>query len=647
MGSSWIALLGALAVASILLLAPGAALGRLAGLRGLWLWGGAPVYSVTAISLAGVIAGLVGMPWSILAVALTTAVLAAVLLALRRLPGWRGQARPSGPALDRRVWGAVPVVAGLVIVLQSAAALGRPDAISQTFDNVYHLNAIRYLVDVGTASPFEVGAMTSPTQWFYPIGWHAVASLLVQLIGVSVPIAANATWIAFAAVAWPLGAVLLARAFAGGGLAAAVTTAAVIPAIPAFPLLMSTYGVLYPYGAGLALVPFALAATALLFRLTGHRLGIPAPTAAIALLGALPALALTHPGALMGWLAFAVPVVVVALVRRIRRRGWRASTWPIIGLAAFVLVGLAAVRVLRPPYEATLWPARGTIGQAVGEVITVSVNGSPVPVVVAVLTVTGLVVLLRRRSARDLALLGVFLVAAGLYVVVAGVWHPAIRDFLTAPWYNNTPRLAALLALPVVPVAAAGGRAVIDAIVRSRAVSRWNAGHRRGAAVLAASGAVVLLVAAQGNTMPEAVRDAQRTYAMGPGAPLLSPDEWELLTQLDELVEADAVIAGSPWTGAGLAYAIAGREVLMPHMLMYVDPAGEAVNEGLDEAVAGGATCRAIAERNVGYVLDFGDREVHGGEHPFTGFDDLATSDAVELVTSVGDAALYRVVACD
>lgn len=647
MESSWIALLGALAVAAVLLLAPGALLGRLAGLRGLWLWAGAPVYSITAVTLAGVVAGLVGMAWSLLAVAATTAVLAAILLAVRRIPGWRGQARSTGSRRHRWIWAAAPAVAGVIIVLQSVAALGRPDAISQTFDNVYHLNAIRYLVDVGTASPFEVGAMTSPTQWFYPIGWHAVASLIVQLLGVSVPIAANATWIAFAALAWPLGAVLLARAFAGGSPAVAVTAAAVIPAVPAFPLLMSTYGVLYPYGAGLALVPFSLAVSAAVFRLTRHRLGISAPAAAIAVLGAIPALALTHPGALMGWLAFAVPVAVVAVVRRIRSRGLRASAWAIAGLGGFLLVGLAAVRVLRPPYEATLWPARGTVGQAVGEVITVSVNGSPVPIVVALLTITGLVVLARRRSATDLVLLGVFLVAAGLYVIVAGVWQPAVRDLLTAPWYNNTPRLAALLALPVVPVAAAGGRAAIDFVRRSRPVSRWASEHRRGAAAFATLGAVVLIVAAQGNTMPEAIRDAQRTYAMTPGAPLLSPDEWILLNQLDEVVEPDAVIAGSPWTGAGLAYAISGREVLMPHMLMYVDPAGEAINEGLDDAVAGGEVCRAVAERNVGYVLDFGEREVHGGEHPFTGFDDLATSDAVELVTSVGDAALYRVVACD
>jgi hypothetical protein len=45
-------------------------------------------------------------------------------------------------------------------------------------------------------------------------------------------------------------------------------------------------------------------------------------------------------------------------------------------------------------------------------------------------------------------------------------------------------------------------------------------------------------------------------------------------------------------------------------------------------------------------VLDFGDEEVHGGDHPYPGLENLATSDAVELVEAVGSAKLYRVTAC-
>ena len=49
---------------------------------------------------------------------------------------------------------------------------------SLTFDNVFHLNAIRYVLDTGAASPLQLGQMTSPSGGvpFYPsaaTGTHA------------------------------------------------------------------------------------------------------------------------------------------------------------------------------------------------------------------------------------------------------------------------------------------------------------------------------------------------------------------------------------------------------------------------------------------------------------------------------------------
>jgi hypothetical protein len=48
----------------------------------------------------------------------------------------------------------------------------------------------------------------------------------------------------------------------------------------------------------------------------------------------------------------------------------------------------------------------------------------------------------------------------------------------------------------------------------------------------------------------------------------------------------------------------------------------------------------------VKYVLDFGSKEVHGGDHPFPGFEDLSESSAVKLVLQHGSAKLYQVTAC-
>jgi len=218
---------------------------------------------------------------------------------------------------------------------------------------------------------------------------------------------------------------------------------------------------------------------------------------------------------------------------------------------------------------------------------------------------------------------------------------------MTAAWYNNAPRLAAVVPLIVVPVAAVGAAAVWAWI--TAAVARRSTAGGPGTAArsgLAVGLVLVLVVATQLGAMQQAVREAAASYALNADSPLVSEDEMTLLRRLPGEVPADAVIAGSPWTGAGVAYAISGREVLMPHTLMDIDPETELINDELDEAGARPDVCAAILDKGVQYVLDFGDREVHGAIHPFPGLDDLATSSAVEVVDFEGDAVLYRVIAC-
>lgn len=56
--------------------------------------------------------------------------------------------------------------------------------------------------------------------------------------------------------------------------------------------------------------------------------------------------------------------------------------------------------------------------------------------------------------------------------------------------------------------------------------------------------------------------------------------------------------------------------------------------------------CPALEEEQVKYVLDFGDQEVHGRDHPYPGLKDLEPSGVVELVDAEGEAKLYRITAC-
>ncbi|NKF32288.1 hypothetical protein HER21_38325, partial [Pseudomonas sp. BGM005] len=114
---------------------------------------------------------------------------------------------------------------------------------------------------------------------------------------------------------------------------------------------------------------------------------------------------------------------------------------------------------------------------------------------VAALVIAGLVVCLRRRSATDWMAVGFFAAAAGLYIVVSGLPYLVQRDILTGAWYNNAPRLAALLAIAWVPLAAVGGATLWNAATRwvTRRISRR--GLRR--ASLAAAVVLVLVVIPQ------------------------------------------------------------------------------------------------------------------------------------------------------
>lgn len=642
----WIELLLALGTLGLLLFVPGYLIARALGLRGLWAVAVSGPASVTVVVIASIVAPLMGLTWGVLPVALVTALLLLVVVGLRML-FWRGLSLGTADEVLRPWARAATVAAPLVILVQVLLMIASPDHISQTFDNIFHLNAVRYILDTGNASPFWVSSLTSaesgvlPT--FYPAGWHALSALLVGLSGVSIPVASNALLIGFTTFTWTTGIIALTRELWGSRTVTIVAAAAAATCFPAFPLLLADYGVLFPYMMGLSFVPVSLA---LLIRavIETHADGRVRIPWLVALGGLLPAVAVSHPGAFVVLLAFTAVVLFTALVRRagITRGRPPGGVWPWVGMGAYLVFAACLWYFLRPPADARTWPPEMTVGQAFGEVITASVNRAPVNLGMALLVVLGVVAVFRLRTARGWLALALLALAAFLYVTAAGVPYLVFRDILVGAWYNNIPRLAALMPLVWVPLVALGFTFAWDALVARR---------RAGSRVLLATVAIAALVLAvfpvpQAMSMRQAVRDARSNYAVTEDAPLLSTDEWALLDRLDDEVPADAVIIGSPWTGTALAYALADREVLLPHTLMYVSPDMQEILDRLDSAEAGSEVCELVLDRRAAYVLDFGRREVNDGRHVYKGLDRLASSDAVELIDSEGDARLYRVTAC-
>ena len=643
LGALWPALVGVVVLAIL-----GAPLAWLMGLRGLWVWAVTPAFAMTVIGIATVVSGWTGLAWTILPALLSMLVIAVMILVVRRLAGVRPVPAIRNVGLEKWTIGTVAVIA-VVLAIQVSTVIGAPDAISQTFDNVFHLNAIRYVTDTGTVSPLELGRMTSPSGGvaFYPSAWHAFAALIVQLSGAGVALAINAQTLVISALIWPLGAVLLARVLIGANRSVTVASGIISASVPAFPLLPMHYGVLYPYQLALALLPVALAATASAFQIGWRDVVIPWWWWCVVVIGTIPGLALAHPGGFVGWLALSLPMVVWGLIRMWRAAtGWRTRIVPVVLLLAYGAIGVLLLKMLRPPLPTRLWPTAMDIPTALGSALSVQLYYSTAAWLVAASVLLGLYWTIRERRVATFIATAMWVVGAALYVIVIAAPWGTVRDALTGSWYNNWPRLAALFAIALLPLAAFGlartARAALEYLFR---IPRLRT-NRFARAAIAGVASIIALCAFTLPVVPPAVESAHGSFVMNGDSPLLSADELALLERLGDEVPEDATIAGNPYTGAGLAYAISGRDVLMRHILVEVSGDMAEINDHLSDAEDDPDVCQAIESLDAWYVLDFGEREVHGGSNPLPGLVDLEHSSAVRLIDSEGDAKLYEVVAC-
>lgn len=677
---TWLQTLPSLAAAVLLLLLPGGLVTAAVGLRGLQAAALAGPVTVSIASVLAVLMPFVGLPWSAAAVFAGGLLLSAPVLAVRSARGGAGLrasfadllARPgtghpgrtrAGTAKTRPGhWVAAAFAAGSgLILVELALAFVTPESFSQTFDNVFHLNGVRYILDTGSASALTMTTMTSggAAPYFYPAAWHGLAAALVHLTGLPLPVAVNVLNMAIAATVWPLGCMLLTRAVAGPRPIAVGAAGILSAAFAAFPILLLDFGVLYPNFLAISMLPAALAGVAVLFGVARGLDWPPLPRFALPAL-VIPGLALAHPNGFMSLMILSVPIVLQAYVRgylgRGNRRSGHRAEWLLatFGLAAGAVALYALWSYVRPPEDAAFWPPPQTPRGALLDLLTNGAVDRPAALGVSILMLVGLF-LCWRRGGRTWMLAG-FLITAVLYVVVSGTMKGDVRSALTGVWYNDSNRIAALLPLTALPFAAIGAEAVVLRLRRmaDRPAGSHPAGtdagadrHRGRVAFPVAGGLLAVgLVAAQVPSMHTAIVSARKNYQVTDYSPLVTAAERRVIDRLDEIVPADATIAVNPWTGGALAYALAGRDTTAKHILTANTADVETLNRKLRQADRDPDVCAALAATGVRYVLDFGSSEVHFGNHPFPGLANLNSSLAVRLVLSDGPARLYEVTAC-
>ena len=669
---SWWQTAPTLIAACLMFFLPGLAVARSIGLKGLAMWASAPAITVSMAAVGATAAGLGGIGWSMLVLVAVTAL--TVLIAV--LSRWRAHhVRKAKAPSDSRIrrdavhWGTAAAgllgfgVAAFLLAFRLVHMFGAPENISQTYDSIFHLNAVRYAFDTGNASSLLISGMTSAEvpPVFYPAAWHDMVVLLMQLTGATIPVAVNVCNIVVGALIWPLGAMFLASCVLGTRPLALIASGVLSTGFAAFPFLLFDFGVLYPLALSVAILPVALGLAVSLMRLDA--LGSPRGwISATALVGVLPGMALAHPSSVVALIGLAAPAVVAALLRTGSRLRGRQSTpaWifvPAAGTVGYAVVIFCAWTFLRPAEDASFWGPFETEARAIGEVLTSAPLGRPVAWFIFLCTAVGLVQCLRRPALRWLFCS--FLIAAFLFVVAAAAPTGDFRWAAIGVWYNDPNRLAALLPIATLPVAAIGctflaewlsarfkslfsGSPGVETPAKSP-VLRYNTAS---AAVLGLAGAAALAWLVQGAAITDAQVRGSESYRFGEGSALLSSDERALLERVDEHVDEDATVIGSPWTGASLVYAFADRHSLTPFVYGDLSQTAQDLLAELNQnAPLTPAVCDQVVELNSFYVLDFGSQEVHNADHAF-GPENIGATAGYELLDAEGDAKLYRISVC-
>lgn len=658
---SWTAAVLPILVAVGLLTLPGMAISwcfRLRNFSGVAL---APVFSTAVVGVAGVLGGWTGIPWGLglyLAGAIATCLAA---FAIVRTAG-QSETPPSARMVCNSLWlpTTIALTAGAILITWRLMQLFQePENIAQRFDNVFHLNAVRFILDTGNASTLNLASINggSGISALYPAAWHSFVALVSQVSGAPIPVSINSFNIALSAIAWPLGCLMLVRHVVGNNTVAVVAAGVLSASQLSFPYMLLVWGPLFPNALSLSLLPAVIAVVVALAGLSKED-RLPPLLWWGCLVLAMPALATAHTSSLNALVAFTVPLLVFAVIRRVRNLTAGSAGWiPYARLAGGTVAVAALYAVIwmkvRPGiYD--FWGPHQSRSGAIGEAITNAPLNTQVAWTVSVLAVVGFIGAWKYSSWRWVPFS--YGVAVILYVVDASEPRGLLRDFLTGIWYQDTYRLAAFLPVFATLLASMGAVVLVQQVKRAK----WarlrsvidNMDKRRRPVVIAAVSLAVasaLAAATQFGALRQYIGESKGFYAFDAGSPILSTDEAQLLRRLPNIVPEDAVIADNPWNGSSLAYALSDRRVLVYHLFSELSPDKVTLNEGLATSQDDVEICSAARANNVQFVLDFGDHYLAQNQSStqFPGVTNVeSSSQRLSLIDSEGNAKLYRLVGC-
>ena len=671
---SWLATIPLLLFAVVLAFGPGYAMGWAlrvpVRLRVFY----APLLTFALVGVSAIVLGKTGIPWSLISFVPVAAVMVAAAAGVMHLVGRRwSSAVPdaSNEAAENWAGNTVPlawpiigaVLGGFLTLHATQHMVFGPEAFSQTLDNSFHMNAIRWIQEHGDASSLTMGAVAAANQepTFYPAGWHDFVYLIYSTTGTSIATATIVMILLAAGIIWPCSLVAMCLSIPHLRPLQALAIPALTCGFFAFPGLLLFWGVLFPNLLGYALLPAFVALLLHMIQLMVHREYSFVLSLSLTILVGLGGLALVHPNAVVSAAVFAVPMLLGGVVQVLRARG--ASTRErLVGTGVLVALIAGCVSIwltLRPSEEASdLWTAIMSEGEAVYQFLFLGLeNANPLggnfapAYLLGFLALWGVGYLLYKR--RNLWLIGSWMLVGYMWIVAASVPRGDFRLLMVAPWYTDHFRLAALVVFPAVLLAGIGlGGAVEGLFVRiMHAIPREK--HAKIAPAL--MGAVMVLVLAVAGlssrtpAMHDATLEVAKRYQVTPTSDILNQDEMNVINEIQKIVPKGDVIANNPWDGSAYIYALADRHLTSYHFEFQTSPKYEPILKDLKDARTNPEVCRVVNEYNVHWYVHL-ENQGNFGPSQQKNYDGMVAAIGTDVLTPVyssGPMTLYRISACD
>lgn len=650
------------AVCASLLLAvvPGAAVLVAARLRG-WVLVASPLVTYGIVTIGGALCTWTGISWSIWGLLLSTVLWVAVALALSAFvpqvlqpvvtddsdstegsPVTGEHAEVASPLTHRLTWKVHGLVAacaafgGLFGAYVLRRGMGSLNSVVQDWDGVFHGAVVRWIADTGDLSQSSIAQLNNRETvetFFYPSSWHGLAALGWDLGVDSVPRLLNAGSLMMPILLAFGIAGLVLRATRNPVMAGASAILVTMPSALVFDTLWR--GPLIPFAVGLAMVP----ALVLLFdkALTQRSTGLFLATglAAGGVVG-------VHPSGVYTAFIFLVPWIL---------QRWITRRQLIVGdLLSIVAIGFVAALVAAPSLLTAIsastgarqdWPAVETAGQAVGEALLLNHARSGPQWAIVLLAVVGVLTFRRVRGLWWFWVAGI--ISLGLFVLAAAYDTPLAED-LTAPWWNDRWRFAAMVGMFVAVAAGVGVAAIVER------VPRWVAGLTPVGIKTATAGVVVVLVGSFSmlSHAGYAEQNSSRMYWNFQSGSVIGQDDLELWSKAADIVPEGQMVLNDPTDGSTWMLAMEGLRPFFGGITLAIpNQAGltatqEAILFHLSDIATDQEVRDIVDEYGIEYVI-VGDGWIHGMSRA-AGFLDLEDNPSFELVEQVGEAQLFRIV---